>query len=45
MVPLTVPEVAVIVVPPIATPVATPAALIVAMVGAEEVQVAELVKF
>jgi hypothetical protein len=45
IVPLTVPEVAVIVVLPPATPVARPAALIVAMAGAEEVQLTELVRF
>jgi hypothetical protein len=43
--PLIVPEVAVIVDAPAATPVANPAELMVAMLVAEEVQVAELVRF
>lgn len=43
--PLTVPEVAVIVVVPAATPVASPAVLIVATAAADELQVAELVRF
>ncbi len=42
--PLTVPEVAVIVVVPAATEVASPAELIVAALVTEEVQMAELVR-
>jgi hypothetical protein len=45
IVPLTVPEVAVIVVLPTATPVARPTVLIVATLEAEDFQVAELVRF
>lgn len=43
--PLIVPDLAVIVADPCATPVAKPPLLIVAMVAAEELQVALLVKF
>jgi hypothetical protein len=42
--PLTVPELAVIVVAPVTTPVASPLVLIVAMLGLEELQVAVLVR-